>query len=116
MRQRLDLEQHGRKQAQTQICTLLNEFVQSCLDLPGVDDNPSLKRSFEELRSKSERLLEFGIEMVAAVQVAADGASRTDFLRTTVTEAEDNVTGKIKFVRDVRRLLYLVIVTRYVIA
>lgn len=89
LQERLDLEQFGRTQAQTQINSLLNDFVLSCLEIPQI--NNEIKEAFQELLSKSETLCKFGLNVAAAVHLASEDSSRIDFLRSTPSEAEVNI-------------------------
>ena len=96
LQERLDLEQFGRRRAQAHINSLLNDFVLSCLQIPQIVNDISIKEVFEELLSKSETLCEFGVELTAAVQVASEDSSRIDFLRPAPAEDEENATGETK--------------------
>jgi hypothetical protein len=97
LQERLDLEQFGRTQAQTQINSLLNDFVLSCLEIPQI--NNEIKEAFQELLSKSETLCKFGLNVAAAVHLASEDSSRIDFLRSTPSEAEVNINGEVEAVR-----------------
>ena len=95
LKKRLDLEQFGRRRAQAQINSLLNDFVLSCLQIPEIANDINVKQAFDELLSKSETSCEFGVELTAAVQVASEDSSRIDFLRSVPSEAEETFSGKI---------------------
>ena len=92
LQERLDLEQFGRRRAQAQINSLLNDFVLRCSQISEITNDINVKQAFDELLSKSETLCEFGVELTAAVQVASEDSSRIDFLRSVPSEAEE--TGK----------------------
>ena len=96
VQERLDLEQFGRRRAQAQINSILNDFVLCCLQIPEVAHDINVKQAFDELLLKSETLCEFDVDIAAAVHLALEDSSRTDFLRSAPSEAGGNVTGEIK--------------------
>ena len=97
LEQQLGLERHGRRHVQLQVNGLLNDFVLCCQQIPDITSSPIVNKALKDLLTKSETLVEFGVEIAAAVQVASEDAAKIDFLREASLETEDIAPGKTIF-------------------
>lgn len=50
----------------------MGDFVQCCARMPGVSTNQRLKEALEEMRLKAKKISQFGMEISAAIEIAAE--------------------------------------------